>query len=432
MGLSDKPFSPGNTRLAWLSAIFSFLLVQCMILKETTRWSTLPSHGEDVIHRNVHRREDSLQKMIDAKTVSRNFSSFCVSWDTDGDDFWTHNPDWEVTDENETHYCFAPIQDTKKADFVRNLHTLQWNEAKCTQVETSVQTNSGYGASVRWLVLAFMHAYRNGRPFQIEWSKRRWLYATNDISHWAYCESEDITCYYLPISPCNRVVAEPKHEATRWDKDNEEELMEALWLQAYMLRPRQVYRRKLFEMRQKLKVQYPCTTMHIRRGDAGLPRPPYRRYAAVQEYIDMAELKEGENIVLLTDDQTTIDEIQEYHPNYNWIYLDKPRNTGTSGGFDGHIPSGDEGLEMLAIETELRVATSCQKVVCGMSGFMGSVIENMNAQKKNYTLYFVDTRVSKEEAMKFAWKGDKRGQSLLKAIEEQKRPEQKEPTNTRI
>jgi hypothetical protein len=111
-----------------------------------------------------------------------------------------------------------------------------------------------------------------------------------------------------------------------------------------------VMRRKLLELRQRLHVQYPCTMMHVRRADAGVPsRQPYRRYAAVQEYLDEAHVEEGDNIVLLTDDQTTINEIYKYHPNYNWIYLDRPRSRGVETGYNGHIPSGDAAFEVLMV-----------------------------------------------------------------------------------
>jgi hypothetical protein len=335
-----------------------------------------------------------------------------------GDDFWLHKPDWEVSLENETTYCFAPMKNKQQAQFLKDIHDFQWNSGACKEVEKSVEVNSGYGASTAWLLQSFWHAYKGGKPFQISQTRRRWLYSTNNQSSWAYCETEDTRCYYLPISPCDRNETEGvknEHQAARPGHAKEDQLRYH-WLRHYTFRPRHQFRRKLFELRQSLHVKYPCTTLHVRRGDAGLPRPPYRRYAAVQEYIDTGHIQEGDNVLLLTDDESTIEEVNTHHPKYNWMYLERPRNNGIAGGFDGHIPSGDEGFELLAIETELQVASSCQKVVYGLSGFMKALMETMDLEGRNYTKYYLNTAVSKEEARKFESK-EARVQSFFKDIE---------------
>lgn len=417
----------------WVMAVIamSFGIMQLTLFQTMTQQSSLGEYrdGEFMMHRMVHRGEDTEIHFQCHDTIQG--KECCAPWNIQADEWWLHKPDYEVSLENETHFCFAPVSDSEKANFLRRIHRRQWsNGGRCDQLETSVETNAGFGASHRWLVLSFFHAHKNDKPFQIEWNPRRWLYAAANRSSWAYCPSEDITCYYLPISPCGRNVTTPKHEVARMDRDDNREKLEFLWLQHYMMRPRQQFRRKLYEMKAQLDIKYPCTTMHIRRGDSGLPRPPYRRYAAVQEYIDAAGIKEGDNIVLLTDDQSTIDEVKKYHPLYKWIYLERPRTTGVSLGFNGHIPSGDEAFELLAIETELRIAASCDKVVCGQSGFMESLIHSMDAEKKNYSLYFVDTRVSKAEAMKYGSKAQRRAESLLKAVRQQQRQKKSQKPKT--
>lgn len=367
------------------------------------------------------RFEVVIENPLSCTSLATNSEECCASWDINADDYWLHAPDWEVARETATTYCLGRIQNPEKAEFLRQVHDQQWTNADCTKVETSVQMNSGFGACTRWLLFSFWHAHLAGNSFQIEWGrKRRWLYATGDESSWAYCLSEDITCYYLPISPCSRNVTESgqHHETSRPNKTDANEMQRFFWLQDYMTRPRHNFRRKQYELRSQLSVTYPCTTMHVRRGDAGMPRPPYRRYAAVQEYIDAAKLQKGDNIVLLTDDESTIEEVRTYHQDdYNFIYSERPRNRGVQGGFDGHIPSGDEGFEMLAIATELRVAATCETIVCGQSGFMESLVQSMDAEGRNYTLHFLDTRVSKQEALKFGFKNNKREKGLLGAVE---------------
>ena len=121
----------------------------------------------------------------------------CSSWDVNVDEWWLQRPDWEVTREAEDVFCFTPIQNPDKASFLRQLHDQQFTHADCSKVETSIEMNSGFGASVRWLLLAFWHAHLTGNTFQIEWNSRRWLYASGNQSSWAYCPSEDFTWYVL-------------------------------------------------------------------------------------------------------------------------------------------------------------------------------------------------------------------------------------------
>ena len=96
--------------------------------------------------------------------------------------------------------------------------------------------------------------------------------------------------------------------------------------------------------------------MHVRRGDAGLARPPFRRYAPLSEYIEAANVSSGEHVVLLTDDVTTIEEAHRFHPHVDWLYANRTRHRGTSGGFDGHTPSKDQALDMIFLLAEIRYA----------------------------------------------------------------------------
>jgi len=68
------------------------------------------------------------------ETFSSNLSSygtnneeFCVTWDVNTDEWWTHHPDWVVSHENETHYCFAPMENPEKAMFFRDLYDIQFH-----------------------------------------------------------------------------------------------------------------------------------------------------------------------------------------------------------------------------------------------------------------------------------------------------------------
>lgn len=187
----------------------------------------------------------------------------CGTWNVSADDWWLHNPDWEITVENETTFCFSPIQDPQQTAFLQNLHKLQWH-SNCSNLETTTEINSGLGASVSWLIQSFFHAYGNNHPFQIATTDLRWLYSTNNTQYdWAYCDTEDTQCYWLPISNCSRVDhnVEGFHLDRRWNGQRHQ-AYEMYWLRKYMTRPRQKFRRKLYETKQALSMKYPCIAMH--------------------------------------------------------------------------------------------------------------------------------------------------------------------------
>jgi hypothetical protein len=156
--------------------------------------------------------------------------------------------------------------------------------------------------------------------------------------------------------------------------------------------------------------------MHVRRGDAGMVGE-FRRYAAVQEYIDAANITRGETIFLLTDDESTIEEVRNVHANqYNWIYVDRPRATNVKGGFNSHFPSGDPAFEMLVLDTELTVASRCDKVVRGCSSFMENMLLSMNLDNKQYVEYYIDTVDWDEESKNFSSDAE-RAETLLQEVD---------------
>lgn len=335
----------------------------------------------------------------------------CATWDVSSDDWWLHRPEYDISLENETHYCFSPIDNLDRASFLRQLHDFQWNNVNCTDIEKSTEINSGFGASTTFLKEGFWHAWKQSRkPFQIIHNYRRWLYSTNNHSSWAYCDTEDTRCYYLPINPCNRTFyyEGKEHHKLRLGKFAPElDKLHYHWMSHYLFRRNHKFRHQLYQFRVNHHLEpiaAPCLMMHVRRGDAGFPREPFRRYAPVQEYLNaVPNLKPNDTILLLTDDQSTIDEVQRYHiNNYDWYYLDRPRVHNVEGGFDGHIPSGDEAYEMLVLDTELNIASRCDRFVNGKSGFVKGLLQSMDWEGKKYEHFYVDTEISKEEARKYA------------------------------
>ena len=329
------------------------------------------------------------------------------------DDWWVHHPDWDIVSESDAEFCFGKIQDTKRAAFLRRVYNNQFHGNCSNDIQTH-QISSGYGASVGVQMNGYTKAVSEGRPFQItkHWPGAEWLYMPRDNSSWAWCPSTDLNCYILPVSSCP-----PDYGRNDGVRDLSLKNPERQWLLWHFTKFRQHVRKKLYDTLQTdfPELQTPCTTMHVRRGDTGLPRIPYRRYAALSEYIEVGHVQPGDNVVLLTDDYTTIEEAQRYHAGINWIYVNRPRNNGTAGGFDGHIPSKDQAFDLLMILAELRLASRCSKLIHGDSGFAMQIKEAMAKAGTNYTKYHLRTIVSRDEATELS--GQVRGKTMLEEIQ---------------
>ena len=120
----------------------------------------------------------------------------------------------------------------------------------------------------------------------------------------------------------------------------------------------------------------------------------------------------------MTDDDSTLVEINKHiKDKYNFVYFDKVRNQGIQSGFDGHIPSGDQGLEMVTIASEKQLASTCSKIVYGKSGFVKSLIADMKMDGRNFTKYLLDTEVEEKEALKYRGNKEARVEKFLQDIE---------------
>lgn len=241
--------------------------------------------------------------------------SFCREWDDnnfDVDNWWVHHPEWEEGPSNITHYCMQRIEDGDRVDFLRKVYNVEWH-GNCSRAKQQYMVNSGYGASFTTILKPFysgMLASNFEEPFQMtrHWDGAVWLFSTKDNSSWAYCETHDMNCYLLPLSKCkpvyngdasgNGVPNYRQDSFARVTPDN----TQYSWLRRYMNRYKKIVRKQVTDTLHKEypKANLPCTAMHVRRGDAGLPRPPFRRYAAVSEYIEAGNIQPGDSIVLLT------------------------------------------------------------------------------------------------------------------------------------
>jgi hypothetical protein len=137
------------------------------------------------------------------------------------------------------------------------------------------------------------------------------------------------------------------------------------------------------------------------------------------EYIDKAKIQPNDTIVLLSDDISTIEEVEKYHAKkYHWIYLKRKRFRGTEGGINNHIPTGDPALEVITIMAEVKLAAQCHKLVTGTSGFVTAIQDALEVAGTPYKQYTIHTRITKDDV-----KRDKkldasvRAQTMWDAIE---------------
>lgn len=343
----------------------------------------------------------------------------CAPWHVDADEWWVHHPEWEVSSENTTHSCFERLKDKDRRTFLRQVYTLQWENNDCSNQVQKTQISSGYAAAVMATSRSFYAAYRSNTPFQISKGhvNATWNFAPRNASHWAYCATKDMNCYYLPLSPCPGTLG--RDDGERGNKPTaSKQRLEFLWLRRYAFRPRQKLRKKVLEFANAhvpSTMSTPCSVIHVRRGDIAFGRG--RRYIAVDEYLEAGNITKGETVVVLTDDVSTIEEIERYHAaDYNWVYLQRPRFRGSDGGFEGFIPSTDPASEILAILVEIDLAGQCGKLVHAKSGFVVAIQDAMELSGNEFQTVYLQNQQDKGSQPKLDPK--ERAANYLKAIED--------------
>ena len=301
------------------------------------------AHQQNAEQQQAATPSSSSSKVIDFR-ISNYYSSchgkcVCFTWDEEdkANTFWLEHPDYDIAYENLEQSCFTPIADPERADFLRQVYQLQWH-SNCSKDVQTHQINNGFGASLGVQAEVFLKVFQRGLPYQMtkHWEGMHWLYVPHDNTSWAWCPSTDFHCYFLPISNCPPVWGRHDRVPNRERIHNATQL---LWIQWYLARPLHKVRRRVVELlhnRFPAPISLPCTTMHVRRSDAGFAQRPFRRYAALSEYLQAANVGKGEAVVLLTDDVSTIQEAQQFHPDIQWLYVPRPRPNGTSGKHDDH------------------------------------------------------------------------------------------------
>lgn len=316
----------------------------------------------------------------------------CVPWEQNMDEWWQEHPDWKLARETDDQTCFSRITMKQEAAYLRRLHELQFH-SNCENLKMRFLIGSGYAATVLHLAGSFWAAQRENVPFvrSKHWSGMKWMYSppyNNASNDFGACATGDMFCYFLDISPCDYEVGKETgfnrtyiNEVKFFEHRDTTTKLQYRWLLSYFLRPRQETRLRLRELMGQVApstVPIPCTAMHVRRTDATSERRNPRNFYPLSAYLEKGNISKGANIVLLTDDQSTIDEAHILHPEYNWLYLNRTRHYGSKGR-DSHIPSGDPSLELLNILADLKIAEKCDKLVHGTSNMVEMIAHAMEA-----------------------------------------------------
>ena len=75
----------------------------------------------------------------------------------------------------------------------------------------------------------------------------------------------------------------------------------------------------------------------------------------------------------MTDDANAIMEATTEFPDYNWMYVERPRFRAAEGGFEMQLPSLDPVHETVVILTEFQLARQCPHFVHSYSTFASQI-----------------------------------------------------------
>jgi hypothetical protein len=258
------------------------------------------------------------------------------------------------------------MEDPEKAEFFRNLYDIQF-KGDCSNVTTKRTWNSGWGADFRNVVDGLQHAVETKIPTQM-YTLGYWHYAATKER--MVCPAADYSCYFLNISRCEPNPEGYVHRGLLMPKvrlfTNP-----GSWYLEYATRQQTWLRRMVYRFatnKNRINITTPCTVIHVRRADVVLHRKRSRRYHEIDEYIQALD-KSTKNLFLLTDDHNAIGEAKTKFPDYNWMYIDRPRHRGAEGGFENQLPSNNPKFEVVVLLVIFRLVRKCSSLIHTKSGF---------------------------------------------------------------
>ena len=313
---------------------------------------------------------------------------FCLPWNVNSDEWWTHHVEWYVSEEHDDKYCYSLIPRAMKRHAFRQIYNVQF-QGDCSQVLTKRMWSSGWGADFGNIVDGMIRAMDTKRPFQI-WNKKHWHYAAKKDGSRPVCPGQSIACYFLPLGGCEPNPKKVFNDTFYYKLAPMYRVLDNRLFMEFATRPQTWLRKAVYEFSKKIELSAPCTVMHVRRGDVVLHDDWSRRYHAIEEYVHATE-KISNTIFLLTDDDNAIKEAHEKFPDFHWVHIERQRFKGKEGGWENHIPSDDPKLEVIILMSIFAKVGTCKMLIHTRSSFADYIAGvMMNARGRDFVRVNID------------------------------------------
>ena len=175
-------------------------------------------------------------------------------------------------------------------------------------------TNHGLGVDLKRIARAALAASKRGFSLKVTTTRDGWHYSRG------VCPAQDMSCYFK--APQLNVPLKDENEA-----------MNAITV------PTDEIQREI-ELRAEVPSQ-PCGVIHVRHSDTLLnfgwgqsSKTPLYTYLNLSAYVAAmrAAAPHMYNLVLLTDDQNVVDDVQDYDKDFDWYYLKRSDGAGPRAG----------------------------------------------------------------------------------------------------
>jgi hypothetical protein len=225
------------------------------------------------------------------------------------------------------------------------------------------------------------------------------------------CSQADLTCYFLPYHSCGSLdkicgftprdfgLAIADCNGTSVERITTEQILDAveIWNERgyaayqFMTRKQLWLHRAVFDFKRNFRVKHgpesDCSVVHVRRADIIMHTMHARKYYPISDYVNLIPKEKlndpNHTIFLLTDDANAVKEAHEFHPTLRWKYIDRPRHSGSSGGWENQTPSLNPALELIVIMATFELVQDCSSLVHGFSGFSDYIWTHMAANAGN-------------------------------------------------
>lgn len=367
-------------------------------------------------------------------------SPFCQRWSSSDaanrtlqpfDAWYTHHPNWIITKETEDMFCVEPYceegsksypcPNDRRSNLVNDFWRYYNNQFKssCDKVHYRSMWSSGWSADFLNAQEGLIDATNNFHaPLVLS---APWHYAAvkKDSTH-RTCSQADLTCYFLPYHNCGSLDDicgyTPREFGITIDEctgtsverittfkilpDVEIWTERGFYAYQFLTRKQLWLRRAVFDFKRKFRKKHgpesDCSVIHVRRGDIIMHEQHARKYYPISDYIDLIPKEKlndpNHKILLLTDDANAVKEAHEFYPNLSWKYIDRPRHSGSSGGWENQTPSLNPSLELIVLMATFELAQDCSTFVHGHSGLSDYIWTHMaaNAGEKRVVRFRVD------------------------------------------